>query len=369
MPPFAMHLLNAFLLTVVLISLLDRVAARVGLLDFPQGRKMHEHAVPATGGLAMFGAFLLPAIGLQLPLHVSWDFLVGASVFVLIGAIDDMRALGPWTKLGGQIAAALIMTLPGGHLIDPASFLGITGAEFPGVKVGLTVCFVVGLVNAFNMLDGLDGLAGGAAAVALLWLAMVAGLSGMTGALVQLLILVCAVSGFLLFNLRHPWRGQASVYMGDAGSMMLGAAVAYFTIDLSTGPEKAAPLPALLWFSAVPAFDTLTLIVRRVATGNNPLCGDRRHLHHILLKAGISPPAAAGILITACLLLGGVGLVGSRLDIANHIMLFGLLLPFTVHTYVALYGWKLIERRRRVIRNTEDSLASDAPRAFGDQTT
>jgi UDP-GlcNAc:undecaprenyl-phosphate/decaprenyl-phosphate GlcNAc-1-phosphate transferase len=365
MPPYMMHLLNAFLLTVVLISILDRVAGRMGLLDFPQGRKMHEHAVPTTGGLAMFGAFALPAIDLQLPLHIYWDFLIGASMLILIGAIDDMRALGPWTKLGGQITAALIMTLLGGHLIGPSAFLGITGADLPGVKVALTVCFVVGVVNAFNMLDGLDGLAGGAAAAALLWLAIVADLSGMTGALVQLLILICAVLGFLVFNLRHPWRGRASVYMGDAGSMMLGAAVAFFTVNLSTGPENAAPFPALLWFSALPVFDTLILIVRRLAAGNNPLCGDRRHLHHILLKAGISPRAAAGILIMACLLLGAIGLIGWRLGVAKHLMLLGLLLPFLLHVYVVLHGWKLIERLC-AMQSADRAVAPDALRGLGD---
>jgi UDP-GlcNAc:undecaprenyl-phosphate/decaprenyl-phosphate GlcNAc-1-phosphate transferase len=365
LPHYTMHLLNTFLLTVVLISILDRLAARLGLLDVPQGRKMHEHAVPATGGLAMFGAFMLPAINLELPLDVYWNFLIGASMLVLIGVLDDMLTLGPWTKLGGQIASALVVMLPGDHLIDTSTLLGFSGAEFPQLKIVLTACFIVGVVNAFNMLDGLDGLAGGVAGAALLLLAVVAWFSGMTGALVHLLLLLCAVLGFLFFNMRHPWRRRASAYMGDAGSMMLGAAVAFFIIDLSVGPRKAAPLPTLLWFCALPVFDTLILIVRRLVTGRNPLCGDRRHLHHFLLRAGLSPCTAATILIAVCFLLGAVGLVGWRLGVSAHLMLLGLLVPFTLHAYIVFYGWKVIERLR-VIRSADDMAAADSVAVVGD---
>jgi UDP-GlcNAc:undecaprenyl-phosphate GlcNAc-1-phosphate transferase len=147
--------------------------------------------------------------------------------------------------------------------------------------------------------------------------------------------------------------------------MMLGAAVAYFTIDLSIGPEKAAPFPALLWFSAVPIFDTLILIVLRGANGNNPLCGDRRHLHHILLKAGISPQAAAGILIAVCVLLGFVGVVGWCLGIPNYLMALGLLLPFTLHVYVVLHGWKLVAQFCAT-RSASSAVARHALPGLGD---
>src|SRR5215471_2360395 len=103
MAHYTMHMLNAFLLTLVLIYALDPIAARLGLIDFPQGRKMHLKAVPATGGLAMFGAFICPMLQLEPPLHIYWGLVIGLSMLVLIGVIDDMLALGPWTKLVAQI--------------------------------------------------------------------------------------------------------------------------------------------------------------------------------------------------------------------------------------------------------------------------
>jgi UDP-GlcNAc:undecaprenyl-phosphate GlcNAc-1-phosphate transferase len=346
MPKYALHMANAFLLAVVLIQALNPIAARVGLVDLPQGRKIHGHPVPATGGLAMFAAFVFPVSQLAPALQPDWGFLLGLTMLVLIGAIDDMVALGPWTKLGGQIVAAAAIMLPGSHLIGTSTLLGTVAGKLPEMELLLTVCFVVGVVNAFNMLDGLDGLAGGAAVAALLWLAIAAWLSGMTGTQVQILLLLFAVLGFLVFNLRHRWRPQAVVFMGDAGSLMLGASIAFFAAVLSAGPEKSAPLPALLWFFAVPVFDTVIVIVRRLAIGCSPLSGDRRHLHHFLLRAGLSPQCATGIVIAACLALGAAGLIGWRLGVPDQLLLLGLIAPFTLHTYVVLHGWKVIERRR-----------------------
>jgi UDP-GlcNAc:undecaprenyl-phosphate GlcNAc-1-phosphate transferase len=359
----AVYMLNAFLLAVVLIQALSPIAARVGLLDIPQGRKMHEHPVPATGGLAMFGAFVLPLTLLWPPWNPDWSLLIGLLTLVLVGAIDDAVALGPWTKLGGQVAAALAMTLPGHHLIGTSIFLGGAGDGLPQMQLVVTVCFVVGVVNAFNMLDGLDGLAGGAAAVALLGLAIVASLSGIIAARVDPLLLLCAVLGFLVFNLRHRWRPRASVHMGDAGSMMLGGAIAYFAVVLSTGPEKSAALPVLLWLFALPLFDMLILMVRRAAAGDNPLQGDRRHLHHLLLQAGLPPRLATAILIAACSALGGAGLIGWRLGVPGRLMLLGLALPFILHAYVVLQGWKVIRR----LRDARATGASAETRRFREQ--
>jgi UDP-GlcNAc:undecaprenyl-phosphate GlcNAc-1-phosphate transferase len=344
MPQYTMHLANAFLLVVVLIPLLNRVAERIGLVDLPKGRKIHVGAIPVTGGLAMFAGFIFPVMNLGGPAEVYFGFLLGLSLLVVIGAIDDLVGLGPWPKLAGQTLAALAMTLPGPHLIGIDDVIEGAGFQLPQMDLALTIVFIVGLINALNMIDGLDGLAGGAAASALFWLAIIAGCSGRKGPLIIVLLLLSALMGFMLFNVRHPWRRQALVFMGDSGSMMLGAAIAFFTIDLSGGPMKAASLPSLLWLLALPVFDTLSLIGRRLALGRSPLSGDRRHLHHILLQAGVSPPAAAVALTSVCLLLGAVGVSGWLGGLPNHLMLIGLIVPFAVHAFFVLYGWQLVGR-------------------------
>jgi UDP-GlcNAc:undecaprenyl-phosphate GlcNAc-1-phosphate transferase len=354
MSHYTMYFLNAFLLSVVLIPLLNRVADRIGLVDLPHGRKVHSGTIPVTGGLAMFAAFMFPVMHLESSISIYLGFLFGLSIFVVVGVIDDVLGMGPWTKLVGQVAGALTMVLPGHRLIGIGDFLGQPDLQFPNIELWLTIVLVVGTVNAFNMIDGLDGLAGGAAASVLFWLAIVAGLAGRTRPMVVILLLLCAVLGFLVFNMRHPWRRQAVVFMGDAGSMMLGSAIAYFTINLCVGAERAAPLPALLWVSALPVFDTMILFGRRVAVGRNPLSGDRRHLHHMLLQAGVSAQAATVVLTMVCLVLGAVGLSGWLLGLPDRLLLLGLLVPFAVQTFFVLYGWRLIAR-------TGDALGTAGP--------
>ncbi|MBV9750259.1 MAG: undecaprenyl/decaprenyl-phosphate alpha-N-acetylglucosaminyl 1-phosphate transferase, partial [Acetobacteraceae bacterium] len=269
------------------------------------------------------------------------------------------------TKLAGQVVATLVMVLPGYHLIGPGELLGLGHLHLPPLDavldVAVTTVFVVGLVNAFNMLDGLDGLAGGAAAAALAWLAAVAAQSGVTSALMHMLLLLAALLGFLIFNVRHPWRQRASVFMGDAGSMMLGAAIAFFMLDLSDGTRGTVPLPALLWLVALPTFDTIILIARRLALGHSPLSGDRRHVHHLLLRAGFSSQTATLLLVATCLFYGGIGVASWYFAVPEHLVLIALIAPFAAQLYLVLHGWRLIEHVRSVVSGQPPVAADSLP--------
>jgi UDP-GlcNAc:undecaprenyl-phosphate/decaprenyl-phosphate GlcNAc-1-phosphate transferase len=339
-----MHLLNAFLLSVVLIQLLAQGALRLGLVDWPGGRKVHDGPVPRIGGIAMFAAFLLPALDLmhrRVAFEVDWVLLAGLTVLVAVGVLDDLLDLKAATKLLAQTVAVLIMIVPKSNFVGVGDLFGDGNAAPPFWALPFTVFFIVGIINAFNMLDGLDGLAGGAAAVALFWLTVVAWVAGRPELMVFVLLLLFAVLGFLVFNMRHPWRPRAVVFMGDAGSMMLGAAIAFFTVQFARGgSEAAASLPSLLWIVAIPAFDTLIIMGRRVAQGQSPLIGDRRHLHHMLLQAGLSPRRATAVVVAVCAILGGVGFAGWRVGIPASTMLVALAAPFAVHLYFVCRGWK-----------------------------
>jgi len=360
---YTMHLLNAYLLAIVLILAFNPIAARLGLLDRPGPRKVHDHVVPVTGGIAIFGGFLFPVMHLELPIAIRWSLIAGLSGLIALGVADDLLDLRPWTKLAGQLAVALAMVLPGGDLIGPRELLGLGHLRAPLLDVAVTTLFVAGLVNAFNMLDGIDGLAGGAAAAVLGWLAVAAALSGMTGTLMHILLLFAAVLGFLTFNARHPWRRTASVFMGDAGSMMLGAAIAFFLLDLSVGSKSPAPLPALLWLVALPAFDMVILIARRLGSGQSPMRGDRRHVHHFLLRAGLSSQAATSVLVTACALYGGIGVAGWYSAVPDRLMLSALVVPFAAQLYLVVYGWRLIEHMRSAPRGRRPAAAGPFPQA------
>ena len=350
MPPLAMYLLNAFLIVVVVIPLLQRNAARLGLVDLPKGRKMHDGAIPLTGGIAMFAAFLVPAMNLQLVLGAGWELIAGLGLLVALGVADDAFDINPWMKLCGQAAAAAIMVVPHSNFLQLGQLVGSEAVTPTLVALPLTIFFIVGIINAFNMIDGLDGLAGGAAATGLAWIVFAAWLSGAPNAAAEPMLILFAVLGFLIFNLRHRWRSRASVFMGDAGSMMLGGAIAFFAIRLALPVAEAqpspavAPLPAVLWFFALPAFDTLLLIARRLADGKNPLVGDRRHLHHLLLEAGLPPERATAGVIAANGFLGGVGFAGWQLGLPGEALAAALIVPLMLHGYFVCRGWRHLQR-------------------------
>lgn len=348
MASYSAYLLNAFLIALAAVRPLMRLAPRLGLVDRPDHRKRHAAATPVVGGAAIFVALL--ASGVQLPAEQQEylaSILPGLGLLVLVGVLDDRRAMTAKVKMACQIAAALLMILPTGLYIEGVGgLLGATGQVLDVFQVPLTVFFVIAVVNAFNLIDGIDGLAGGVSAGTFAGLAVMALLAGREELAAVALLTLFAILGFLFYNIRHPWRAQAEVFLGDAGSMMLGATAALIIIPLSGGGGATQamgglpPLAALLWLIALPCLDMASLIVRRTMAGASPLSPDRRHIHHLLVDRGI-PVATAACLIIACsMLLGCVGVVGWLAGVGEQTLLLLLVVPLMLHTaaVVALSG-------------------------------
>jgi UDP-GlcNAc:undecaprenyl-phosphate GlcNAc-1-phosphate transferase len=325
--------LNAFLMSVVLVLLFRRAAPALGLIDLPDERKLHDGGVPAIGGIAMFGAFVT-ASSLHGPIEGGVGALVlGSAILVALGVVDDRFDLSPKIKLVGQFAAAGVFVF-GADAVVRLDVLPGWG-EASAFAVPFTLVFIVGTINAFNMIDGIDGLAGGAASSALFWLAVLAVVAGRPE-WPLLLLLLAGVLGFLVFNLRHRWLERAAVFMGDAGSMMLGGAVAFFVAALAGGPEPAASFPALLWLCIVPIADTISLAVRRMQDGRSPFSPDREHLHHLVLRTGFGPRETATRIIATSFILGGIGTAGALVGAPDAMMLLGLVLVLLGHTAFVL---------------------------------
>ena len=197
-----------------------------------------------------------------------------------------------------------------------------------------TLFSVVGVINAFNMIDGLDGLAGGLALIAAGWLAVLCltGPAPNPTAAYLLLTLVMVLAGFLAWNLRHPWRRKAKVFMGDAGSTLLGFALGWFMIDLSQGDEQAvmAPITAL-WIMALPLMDTITVMIRRLRAGQSPFAGDRQHLHHLLLATGRTDARVTAILLGCGLMTGGIGAAAWWLACPNTSSIYAFFAIFILY--------------------------------------
>ncbi|HLO74959.1 MAG TPA: MraY family glycosyltransferase [Magnetospirillum sp.] len=342
MATYSAYFLNAFLLSLVAMPPLMLLAKRVGLLDVPNSRKLHAGSIPVVGGIAIFFAVGCTFLQMGLSGGPIPSMLPGLAVLVVVGIVDDRQNISAGIKLAGQTVAALVMIIPGEDVLVSLGNPFGTGPMVLGTAaLPLTVFFMVAVINAFNLIDGIDGLAGSLAVVALSWQAYLAvGVGDMEAALVAL-VMVFAILGFLVYNLRHPWRDRADVFLGDAGSMMLGACVAMLTVRLSQRPSvPEMPLVALCWIIALPAIDMVSVMVRRMLAGRTPFSADRRHLHHLLVDRGVPLPLAVMMCAGSATLLGAIGVTAWQMAVPERLMLVGLVMVAALHSLVVKYGFR-----------------------------
>jgi UDP-GlcNAc:undecaprenyl-phosphate GlcNAc-1-phosphate transferase len=175
------------------------------------------------------------------------------------------------------------------------------------LAVPITVFAAMGVINSFNLIDGMDGLSGSIFLVAAIGMAFFAALAGDLAVMWLLIIAMAAVLGFLLLNARLPWNEKARLFLGDAGSLMLGFVSAWCFIRLGSGEYRAFMPMTAVWLFAVPLLDTSTLVWMRFREGRSPVSADQKHLHHAFLRAGYSVPQTCLIITALAIVLGGVG--------------------------------------------------------------
>ncbi|MEX1197295.1 MAG: hypothetical protein WEB57_05485 [Pseudohongiellaceae bacterium] len=331
-------LLLAFLVTAGCLFALRPVALRVGLLDIPGGRKLHKRPTPMTGGLGIYLGLL--SISLLSPVILDqYLALLMISAFVLIvGILDDLGGMRVSLRFAFHgIAAWLMIDLAGVqlHSLGNLFFNGpvlITGV----VSVAITIFAVIGVINAINMSDGLDGLSGGLVVIALSLLSIAALAAGETAMLGFNQLLITGVLAFLVLNFRLMARRSALVYLGDAGSTLLGFILAWLLIAASQGPEAFISPVYALWFVAVPLIDTITLLIQRPLRGSSPFRAGRDHLHHRLLEMGFNRHQTVLILYGVAALLGSIGLTGHLLGVNESLMFLLFLVLFAMNFRYAL---------------------------------
>lgn len=320
----AVGLAVAFLVTLATTLLLARYATKLDLIDAPDaGRKFHEGAVPAVGGLAM-GVGLLVTFPLVPMVAESARVLAVAIVLTLLaGYLDDRYELGPVSKFAFQIAAAAMLVKWGhaelhhlGKLVSPETlWLGRW-------SVPLSLFAIIGVMNAMNMIDGLDGLAGSIALSACLGFFTAALFAGDALLVAFIWITGGAVVAFLVFNARTPFRSRAAVFMGDSGSLLLGLLLAWFAIRLAMADSPGITPVTAIWILAVPLADTVALMTRRLLRGRSPCAADRQHMHHILLALGLSQERTVALMFVMSLAFGFIGFAAHLAGVPEHVMFY-----------------------------------------------
>lgn len=277
---------TALLLSLLLTPMSITLAKQIGAIDSPVDRSQHTQAMPRLGGLGMTMAALV-----SLSLFLSFDasliaMLLGGLMIMATGLLDDMYQISPAKKMLGQAAACLIFLIYSGLSIPSlGNLVGLGVIDFyPFISIIITLFFMLGIINAFNLSDGLDGLAAGLAILAAIFMAILALLSHNWLALSVIVALVGGILGFLKYN-SHP----AKLFMGDTGSLSLGYFMACLVVILSDFDGLITIEPVtLLMVLALPIADTVLVMSRRMLKGESPVCADRTHLHHRLLALGFS---------------------------------------------------------------------------------
>lgn len=297
--------ITAFMLTYAIIPLIVVVARRRSFYDKPNERSAHHTPTPSLGGIGIF-AGMVCGIVLWTPLESFGllQYLLAAFLLIfLTGVLDDLLPLSPYKKLGGQLIAALILAFKA--KVALSSLYGIFGIwQLPEVPAFLLTMFLcVGLINAFNLIDGINLLAGGIGLLACAFWGVWFHWASEAGLAMVAFSMAGSLTAFLKFN-----YAPAQIFMGDTGSMLIGAVCAVLAIQFI---EKSRSLPpGYGWhISAIPAMsvailivpitDTLSVMMRRILGGRSPFSADKTHLHHQLLRLGLNHEQTSGLLIAA----------------------------------------------------------------------
>ena len=281
-------------LALALTPFVIKFAYKVGAIDKPNHRKVHTRIMPRLGGLGIYAAFMGAYFAIKpfIPdgLLRSYDtnlinaLLVGGSIIVLIGALDDRFELSAKVKLLGQIFAACVVVLGFGVKID---LLNIPFGEAmqpiaSWISIPLTILWIVGVTNAINLIDGLDGLAAGVSGIAIGTIMVMAAIMGFAPVVLLSALLLGGIVGFLAFNF-HP----AKIFMGDTGSLFLGFGLATLSM-LGFKQVTIVSFVTPLLIIGVPLSDTFFAIVRRWVNKKPIFAPDKGHLHHCLRELGYS---------------------------------------------------------------------------------
>lgn len=269
-------IISSFILT----FLAKRIAIHIEALDMPNERKVHKVPMPRCGGLGIFGGFLIGYMLYGQPTTQMLSILIGAFIIVLTGFVDDIKPIRARTKFFFQILAACVVVFYGKTYFNEITFLGLH-LNFPTwINTIMSVIFIVAIANAINLIDGLDGLAAGISAINFATIAVIAFIGNKIGGLdiILSLIMLGSTLGFLGHN--FP---PAKIFMGDSGSLFLGFMIAVISLlgfKIATITSLVVPLLIL----AIPIFDTLFAIFRRLLKGESIGKPDKEHFHHQLLK-------------------------------------------------------------------------------------
>jgi len=322
------------LISIITTPLVRKLAIKVNAIDIPKDeRRIHSKPIPVMGGLAIYIAFVIGTILYNGILTTSQTgIIIGATVIVVGGIIDDIKDLRPKYKILIQVIAAICLIISGVSItiitnpfIEFYPYLSIGWINIP-----VTIIWIVGVTNAFNLIDGLDGLAAGIAFISSLTLMIISILNGRLEPAFLTAVLSGAILGFLPYNFN-----PASIFMGDTGSQLLGFLLAAISIEGAIKSATAFVIAVPILAFGLPIYDTLFAMIRRKVSGKSMMQADKGHLHHRLLDMGLSQKQAVIIMYFISSVLGGSAIIAMQVSTQRAYFLLA-----SVIVIIVLIAWK-----------------------------
>lgn len=323
------------IISAIATPLVIKLAIKLNAIDIPNdSRRIHKKPTPLMGGVAIYIAFIVGVI-----LNISnfsiqdLGLLIGATVIIIGGIIDDINELRPKYKLLFQIIAAVILIVFGLkiNLVTNPLNIGGTFLNLGILGIPLTIIWVIGITNAFNLIDGVDGLAAGVGFISSVTLFIVSIINGRGDAAFLTAILSGSIIGFLPYNFN-----PASIFMGDTGSQLLGFLLAAISIDGAIKSATALVIAVPLLALGLPIYDTLFAMIRRKVNGKPIMQGDKGHLHHRLLGLGLTQRQVVLIMYLISAILGGIAIIAMQISSKKAYFLLA-----SVVTLIAFIAWEL----------------------------
>lgn len=336
----------AVLGTSAAIAMLRPLSHRLNLVDLPNQRKQHKGEIPLVGGISVFIGILISSLFTLPQSPVLLTILFCCLCIVLLGAVDDAKDISAWFRLGVQALLILVVSkITGVSLQNLGDIFGFGDVSVRWFDLVITVIAICGAINAYNMMDGIDGLAGCMAMTSLL------GLSFLFHDKMPLLadfcqVFILALLPYLCMNL-SLFSSKRKIFLGDAGSMMVGFIVGFLVIygsqQTNSSSNAFRPVTAL-WIIGLPLMDMVGIMVRRIKNGQSPLRADRNHLHHILMHAGFSPRKSLLIMIVMGLVMMTIGVTGEKFNVSEAKMMMLFLVVFGLYSLGLSYLWRYGKR-------------------------
>ena len=341
--------ITAFAGTYLFLIFCYKFAISIDLVDRPDHRKKHQGEVPLIGGMAIVFGFSLACLVSASSLAEWRPLFLCIIPLAVVGVMDDHGDISVLKRIVVQIISCLVMIYHGNVRIN--NFGDLTGFGFPfffgELGAVLTVFCVVGVINALNLIDGIDGLCASICLVAFGGILALVKLTGIGESVSLILYFSSGLITFLIVNLGLSRRIVKKVFLGDAGTTIIGFFLCWYLIRMSNGADAAFRPIAAVWLLALPIMDTLAVMIRRIRSHQSPFRAGRDHIHYQLMNIGFSSRKTLSILVAVASLMAVIGIIGEIKKVQESFMFYGILILFGLY-YI---GSEKLSRNVQIKRN------------------